>query len=108
MIPDWLQLVIGPAGALVLAVLYGWGAVKELRAKHSEQIAQLLESRDLRIKELTECRTQLQNEHAARLQDARETTRTLLDLNDRIHRTLDGLEALTRIGTRTPTRPSRP
>lgn len=106
MTPDWLQLVIGPVGALVLAIVYGAGAVKELRAKHAEQIQQLTDSREVRIKELAELRCQLQQEHAARLEDAKATTRTLLDLNDRIHRTLDTLETLTRSRTTGTTPPT--
>jgi len=104
--PEWLQLVVGPAGALVLAVIFGAAAAKELRMKHAEQVETLRASLKYRHQELAELRAQLQAEHAARLDDAKATTQTLLELNDRIHRTLDGLEALTRVsGTRPRTRP---
>ena len=109
MTPEWFQLVIGPAGALVLAVLFGAGAAKELRKKHAEQIETLRAALARRVEELCQVRAQLEAEHAARLLDAKATTKTLLDLNDRIHRTLDALDSLTRpSGTRTPTRRSTP
>ena len=106
MTPDWLQLVIGPAGALVLAVIFGAAAAKELRKRHDEELAALRASLLRREVDLTQARAQLEAEHAARLGDAKATTQTLLDLNDRIHQTLDTLETLTRMsGTRIPTPP---
>lgn len=102
--PEWLQLALGPLGALVIALGVGVGVARELRRKHAGEISRLETLLAERTRECAELRALLQTEHAARLEDAKATTGTLLALNDRIHRTLDNLEALTR-GTRPPTPP---
>ena len=102
--PEWLQLAIGPAGALVIALTAAVLAGKELRRKHMAEVKRLEQLLAERTGECEQCRAQLQAEHAARLDDAKATTATLLSLNDRIHQTLDNLEALTR-GTRPPNPP---
>ena len=106
MTPEWLQLAIGPAGALAIALTFAVLVGKELRRKHAAEVQRLERLLTERTTECATTRAELAAEHVARLEDAKATTRTLLDLNDRIHRTLDGLEALTRATgprTRTPT-----
>jgi hypothetical protein len=96
-----MQLALGPAGALVVALSFAVLAGRELRRKHQAEVLRLEALLTSRTAECAQTRDQLAAEHAARLEDAKATTTTLLALNDRIHKTLDSLEALTR-GTRPP------
>ncbi len=92
----WLQLVLGPLGALVLAVSIGVAALRELRRKHAQELQWLTDALRQREQENASLQEKLDTEHAARLKDAHDMTDTLLALNDRIHQTLDRLETLTR------------
>lgn len=103
---DWWALALGPLGALVIALTAALYSARELRRVQAERVDRLEQMLANRRTECEQLRGQLQAEHANRLEDAKTTTRTLLDLNDRIHKTLDGLEALTRATGRT--RPSPP
>jgi len=94
--PDWISLVLGPLGALVLSVTLLATLLRELRRKHQAELARLDSLLAERAREVSELSDRLTEEHAGRLADARETTRTLMDLNDRIHQTLERLETLTR------------
>jgi hypothetical protein len=63
-------LQLGPAGLLFLAVVY--------LLREREQ------TRQLHVAEITEVRRQLQEEHKARLDDARANTVALLEVHDQM------------------------
>lgn len=77
------ELLLGSQGALVLAIaLLGW-LLRRAQEAHREL-----------LRDLHTTRAQLEAEHAGRLADAKATTTTLLEVTERIHRTLDNLERL--------------
>lgn len=67
---DWQTQVMGPLGALVLALAGLLWVVRQWRSD---------------VKALA---TKLEEEHQARLEDARANTQAMLDLNDRAHETV--------------------
>lgn len=79
------ELLLGPFGALVLALTLLWNLLRRSAAREESLLADLRQSR-----------AQLEQEHAGRLSDAKATTATLLEVTDRIHQTLDSLDRLHR------------
>lgn len=71
-------LALGPAGLLLAAVVYLLRLNEKLRDEHSKALAAL--------------QAKLDAEHQARLQDASANQRTLLEVHDRTHRSIDVLE----------------
>lgn len=101
---EWLSLAVGPAGAAVVALLFALLAGREMRRRHQAERQTLLEQLNQRTAEAAAARLALDEEHAARLRDAKEQTQTLLQLSDRIHQTLNNLSALTRSARAPPPR----
>lgn len=93
--------VLGPSGALVLAVIalrhQTRAASREqetLRRRYEQEIDHLRQELDHEQREHQATGGALREEHRARLEDARRTTATLLQLTDRIHTTVDGIREL--------------
>lgn len=79
MTPDLIEriLALGPAGLLLLALLF--------QHRQSEKRIAGLEG------QLTEAREELKGEHQARLADANANQRALLEVHDRTHKSIDVL-----------------
>lgn len=85
----------GPYGVIALLL---W-AIRMLDAR----LAQAAQVHHLALQQ---AQTNLQAEHDRRLEDQKQATKALLDLNDRVHlaldRTAEMVEAIQRTGTRIP------
>lgn len=84
---EWLELVLGPLGALVLAVSASYVMAREIRKRHAKEV-DWLRSR------LEETDKELDAERTARVQDAKDAGRDLLELSDRFHVTLQHLDTV--------------
>ncbi len=109
---DLLPQLLGPSGALVLAVValrYQTRAAAlertTLRQRYEAEIQRLAQALDLEQREHLATRAALSEEHRARLRDARATTDTLLHLTDRVHETVDGMRAIYESATPSRHRP---
>jgi hypothetical protein len=91
---EWVELAMGPMGALALAVPLAVVLLRRLDSRYADELVALrAENSSLRA-DVTESRKALEVEHGARLADAKESTKSLLGVYERVHETLDGLEAL--------------
>jgi Skp family chaperone for outer membrane proteins len=99
---ELLSQILGPLGALVLAVVAlryqtrtATAERTTLRQRYEQEIEHLRGELDAEQREHLATRAALQEEHRARLRDARSTTETLLALTDRVHATVDLLRTVT-------------
>ncbi len=91
---DWLTVASGPMGALALAVPLAAVLLRRLDSRYAEELAAArAEITALKI-EIAAARKSLEDEASARLADSKENARAMLGIYERVHETLDGLEAL--------------
>jgi alkylation response protein AidB-like acyl-CoA dehydrogenase len=93
-VDEWLQLVLGPLGALALAVTAAVVMTRELGRRHSAEV-QWLRDEIARLQvSVRETRAQLDAEQIARVRDAKSSNAAILEVSDRVHSTICRLEDL--------------
>ena len=93
---DWLEVALGPVGALALAVPTAAYALRKVEARYESELATVRAALTKCEGELDDARSALAAETQARLADAKAASASLLAVYDRVHATLDGLEDFVR------------
>jgi len=93
-VAQWLQLVMGPLGALAVSLAVGSLALRELHRRHQVEVARFEAQVEYQRDQLAEMTASLKDANSQRIADAAATTQTLMLLNDRIHETVDHLSEM--------------
>lgn len=93
---DFLEIALGPVGALALAVPTAAYALRKVENRYESELTLIKDSLARAETELEDARRCLAAETQARLADAKEASASLLAVYERVHATLDGLEDFVR------------